>query len=152
MKAGFGKHKDKSVGALVLKHPDYIAWVLSEPNPSGPLARVRAEVLRLIGIFNSKPIKKKCFGNGCSKAATRCTVYQDNVYGPFWWCDECDPYQAGAIEGRLSMISTYEGAIEHCEVFCSTKGALRDLIKSLSRAKGLPNRVGERQISDFFSE
>jgi hypothetical protein len=149
MLAGIGKYKDKSVGALVLKHPDYIAWVISQPNPSGPLARVKAEALRLINIFNSKPINKMCFGS-CSKAATRCTVYQRNVHGPLWWCDECNPYQTGAIEGKLSAISTYEEAINHCEFYSAGKDSLLDLIKSLSQAKGLPHRVGEKQIDIFF--
>lgn len=152
MKVGFGKHKDKSVGALVLKQPDYIAWVISKASTSGPLARVKAEALRLIRIFDSKPIQTKCFGNGCSQLATRCTVYQSNVYGPMWWCDECNPYQSGAIGGKLSAISTYERALHHCQIFSSRKDALLDLIKSLAQAKGLPKRVGEKQIDEFFSK
>ena len=151
MKVGFGKHKDKSVGALVLKQPDYIAWVLSEASPSGPLARVKAEAQRLIWVFDSMLILTKCFSTGCSKVAIRCTVYQGNVYGPMWWCDKCDPYQAGAIGGKLSAIVTYESALHHCQIFCSRKDALIDLIKSLAQAKGLPKRVGEKQIDEFFS-
>ena len=151
MIVNFGKHKGKSVGALVLKEPAYIAWVLSKSNPSGPLGGVKAEAQRLIRIFNSKPIATRCYGSGCGKPSTRCTVYMGNVYGSMWWCDDCDPYQSGAIGGKLQDIRTYENALTHCDLFCSRQDALKDLIKTMAQEKGLPKRVGEKQTQEFFS-
>lgn len=151
MKVGFGKHKDKSVATIVLKEPGYVAWVLSESRPSGPLARVKAEAQRLIAFFDSKPYQRRCHGHGCTKSATYCTVYRNNVYGPMWWCDDCNPYQMGATDGKLSGIRTYNDAINHCNVFCTRRDALKDLVKIMAHAKGLPKRVGEKQAAEFFA-
>lgn len=150
MNVGFCKHSDKSVAILVLKEPEYVAWVLNQPNPSGPLARVQAEVKRLIDIFDSKPIQKRCYGNSCSNVATQCSVYRDNVISPFWWCGACDPHQRGAVEGNLTLISTYRDALRHCVLYRVRKVDLEKLITSLAQAKGLPQRVGEKQAEEFF--
>jgi len=149
MIVNFGKHKGKSVATLVLKEPSYIFWVLCQKDPGGPLARVKAESKRLIQIFNSKPFtEKRCYG--CKIQATRCTVYSSNVYGPMWWCNKCDPYQTGALTGKLESISAYIDALHHCDLYCSTKESMKNLIMTLAKAKGLPKRVGEKQANNFF--
>ncbi len=146
----FGKHAGKSVETLVLKDADYTTWVLSQDSPVGQLDTVQQEVQRLIAVFDAKPYQKTCSGHGCSRPATRCTVYGPNVYLRMWWCDDCDPYQAGASRGKLFAIRTYGEAIQHCLHFCTQRSAIKDLIKSLAQAKGLPERVGERQAAEFF--
>jgi hypothetical protein len=52
----FGKHAGKTVEVLVLKDPDYVHWILAQSEPSGPLARIRAEVLRLMAVFDAKAL------------------------------------------------------------------------------------------------
>ena len=110
MNVGFGKHGGMSVGTLVLKEPNYVEWILQQQNPSGQMVRVQAEVQRLIDLFDSKPFQtRKC--GGCGKPATRCSVYRDNVHSLCWWCGSCDPYQTGATDGKLELVSTYQGAL-----------------------------------------
>ena len=151
MKVGFGKHKDESVETLVLKEPGYVAWALFEASPSGPLSRVKAEAQRLIAIFDSKPFLRKCCGAGCTKPASRCVVYVDNVKHPTWWCDDCDPYQRGASAGKLTAIRTYKDALTLCDLVCPTGAARKTLVRTMAQEKGLPNRVGKKEAEEFFS-
>jgi len=115
------------------------------------MLRVVNEAQRLIKIFDSKPCQTECYGKDCSKSATYCTVYKSNVYTPYWWCEDCDPYEQGADEGKLQVVGTYQDAINHCSMYCTTRDAIKDLIKTLAQAKGLPNRVGEAQAERFFA-
>ena len=150
MKVGFGKYKNMTIEALVLKEAYYVAWILDQSDPSGPLARAQAEIQRLIHLFDVTPYRTKCYGHDCSKSAKYCTVYQSNAYSRMWWCDGCNPYQMGAIDGKLSRISTYRDAINHCRIFCSRREDFNNLIKHIAQAKGLPQRVGEKQAAEFF--
>lgn len=149
MNVTFGEHKGTSVETLILKEPGYVSWVLSVPNPSGPMRALKAEIERLITIFDGKPFSKVC--HGCQKVATNCSVYRYNTYMPMWWCDNCDPYQSGADAGKLQVISTYRQALGHSKAYSTTKDALRTLIKTMAQAKGLPARIGKSQAQAFFS-
>ena len=144
-----GKHKGKSIELLVLKEPGYVHWLLQQ-SASSPLLAVQAEVKRLVQKFGTKPFQIKCNGNGCSAPATRLSVYGNNI-SPYWWCDKCDPYQMGAISGKLQIFRDYSSALSHVERFCGGRqGDYKDLIKSMAQAKGLPSRVGESQAVAFF--
>jgi hypothetical protein len=146
----FGKHSDKSVKMVILKNPAHIAWILTVRNPNGRLAMVKIEALRLIRIFDTKPFLRNCQGRECTKPATLLTVYADNVYHPTWWCDDCDPYQMGARDGKLSLIKTYYHACLHHMMFHTPKIFLKDLVKTIAAEKGLPKRVGMKEAEEFF--
>jgi hypothetical protein len=125
---------------------------LSQKDATGPMAIVQKEARRLISLFDKKPILKKCFGHNCSNIATRCTVYNINVEGPFWWCDTCDPYQRGALGGKLQALITYSQAISHVDMYCrGRKEDYQSIIRSMAEAKGLPARVGKVQAAAFFT-
>lgn len=146
----FGKNSNKSVEITILKDPAYILWILTVRNPNGRLAIVKPEVQRLIRIFDAKPFSRNCQGRECTKPATRLTVYADNVYAPMWWCDDCDPYQMGARDGKLSTVKTYQDACLHHIQFHTPKTFLKDLVKTIAVEKGLPRRVGEKEAERFF--
>jgi uncharacterized protein (DUF3820 family) len=147
----FGKHSGKSAEMLVLKHPDYVLWVLRVEFPTAHLLQVRQELMRLIKIFNLKPIVVPCRGEGCEETATRGSVCRGAVW-PSFWCDGCDPYQLGASSGKLRIVRFFGDAIDHVNTCCGArKEALRILIKELARARGLPTRVGEQQAEQFFA-
>jgi hypothetical protein len=74
----------------------------------------------------------------------------ENVYAPLWWCDDCDPYQMGAREGKLSSIKTYQDAILLHLQFRTPKGFLKDLVKIIAIGKGLPRRVGQKDAEEIF--
>lgn len=146
----FGKYSDKSVEMVILKDPAYISWVLTERNPAGRLAIIKTEVQRLIRIFNAKPFLRNCQGRECTKPVTCISVYSDYVYAPMWWCDDCNPYQLGARDGKLSLIKTYHDALLHHMRFQKPKSALKDLVRTMAVEKGLPKCVGEKDAEEFF--
>lgn len=146
----FGKHSNKTVETLILKDPAYILWILTETNPKGRLLLVKTEAQRLIRIFDFKPFSRNCQGRDCTKPATSLSVYGDNIYSPMWWCDDCNPYQMGARDGKLSTIKTYQDAILHHLHFRTPKGFLKDLVKIMAIEKGLPKRLGTKEAEEFF--
>lgn len=152
MQVTFGKHKGKSVGYLLLKEPDYLKWLLEQPKSEGAMAKVKAEAIRLISIFNSKPFIRKCEGKNCQAPVSKYTTYRGSTSSISYWCDSCDPYQLGAMKGKLSEHSTYNEAIRHIELTCgATKDGYKSIIRELALSKGLPKRSGESQIDAFFA-
>jgi hypothetical protein len=148
----FGKYKGETIAKLILKEPGYVKWMLEESDASGPMARVVAEVKRLIKVFDEKPLIVSCSGSRCQRRATRCSAYRGSP-DLLQWCDECDMYDAGAVGGRLTEVRTYRDALKHIEFTDNgTTTGYRDIIKSLAKRKGLPDRVGAKQIADFFSD
>jgi len=147
----FGKHAGKSVELLMLKEASYIKWVLEQQSPTGAMTKVKAHILRLIENFDAKPfVGKQCWSKSCGKEVTRLTVYLDNI-DPYWWCDTCDPYQTGAISGKLQLPVDYISALQHVELYCrNRKSDYTAIIKMIAQAKGLPGRVGEAQVQKFF--
>ena len=67
-----------------------------------------------------------------------------------WCCENCDPYQMGARDRKLSMIKTYYDALLHHIQFHTPKSFLKDLVRTMAMEKGLPKRVGEKEAEEFF--
>ena len=148
----FGKHSGKSVEMLLLKEPQYLGWMLTQKDARGVLKQAQDHARKKIAEFNGKPFTKKCGGHLCSEVATRCTVYLNNVTDPRWWCEDCNPYQAGANAGKLQSLKTYSDAYQHVGIYCSGRVSdYRAIILAMAKAKGLPARVGEKQALEFFS-
>jgi hypothetical protein len=136
---------------VVLKDPDYVQWMLTQSEPSGALARVRAEALRLMATFDAKALVAPCSGHGCRRLATRFSAYAGNTGLLNQWCD-CDPYQTGAAPGKLRILHTYRQGLAHVEQRCGgLKSGYRKIIKLMAQAKGLPTRVGDQQAAAFFT-
>jgi hypothetical protein len=146
MKLTFGKHKGKSVETVVLKEPDYALWILSIEDAEEPLAHIRKEVQRLIDVFDSKPFVCKCYGCHC-RTATRFSLAHPSP-SAYWWCDECNPRSSGC-DGLLTIGRMYEEAMQYAG-YCLRKDHTKSLIRNLAEAKGLPERVGEKQAEEFF--
>lgn len=148
MQAVVGVHKGKSMEELVIKEPAYVHWLLGQ-SPSGPLLAMKAEAKKLVKAFEAKPYTAKCFN--CGQSASRLSVYGNNI-DPMWWCHNCDPYSQGANQGKLQIFETYTAALRHVDFFCAGKKSdYRSLVKSMAKAKGLPARVGETQLQNFFA-
>ena len=67
-----------------------------------------------------------------------------------WWCDDCDPYQMGARDGKLSLIKTYQDALLYHLHFRTPKKFVKDLVKTMATEKGLSKRVGMKEAEEFF--
>jgi hypothetical protein len=151
MLVNFGKHEGKTVEMLVLKEPDYVKWVLYQPSPSGELERIRSETLRLIAIFDHKPILGSCTGRECVNSPVRFSAYAGSSETLYTWCGSCDPYEAGANSGRLTDIYTHPDALAHVDrTERGVRSGYRAIVKAMAVAKGLPNRSGEAQVRAFF--
>jgi hypothetical protein len=149
------KHKGSSVVDIMLEDPGYVNWLMQETDATGQLRVVRNEMLRLIGIFNSKPFIQKCWGNNhnCGKTATRCTAYKEDYQGLYWWCDSCNPYQNEARSGKLHIISTYRDVLEYVYMVLNNRSQdSAALIKKIAHEKGLPKRAKKGDIDKFFLE
>ena len=152
MQVTFGKHNGKSVGYLILKEPDYLMWLLKQPNSEGPMAKVKVEAIRLISIFNSKSFIRKCEGKNCQTPVSKYTTYTGSTSSLSYWCESCDPYQLGALKGKLSEHVSYDEAIKHIQLTCgATKAGYKAIVRELALSKGLPERSGESQIDAFFA-
>lgn len=148
MDIGFGVHKGKSVEEILLKEPSYALWVLSIQNAYGQMLAVKNEIQRLIGVFNRRPFIAIC--HRCRRPATRGSFYRQNTLA-MYWCENCDPYSEGADDGKLSIVSTFEEAADHVQLYCQNrKGDLTTVIRNLAIAKGSPKRIGKPQASEFF--
>ncbi|MFC1956325.1 hypothetical protein ACFLWZ_07435 [Chloroflexota bacterium] len=147
MKMGFGKFMDSTVEYVVLKEPKYIDWMLKKKSkPGSDLEQAKIEVERLIVKFDQKPFLKKCMGEGCNKAATRCTAAIGAVSSywvpPFWWCEKSDPYQSGTPSRSLRVLKTYKKVLSYIETYCGgSKGDYQSAIKDMTQAKVRSKRV-----------
>lgn len=111
----------KSVEMVMLKAPWYVRWVLDQEKPYGKLLVVRNEMTRLMDVFDAKPILRKCTTPECERVVTRASGYKDNVAILRWWCDECDPFLGGALLNKVSLIRTYEDALDHIYRYCENR-------------------------------
>jgi hypothetical protein len=124
--------------------------MLGQPAGPGRLAGPCQEARRLIRIFDAKPLVKPCLGTGCGRLATRGCVYRGGT-SLTWWCDDCDPYQHGAERDKLLVIVSFGDAIDYVSWYCGdTRSSMRAVVKELAKAKGLPDRVGEREALAIF--
>jgi hypothetical protein len=107
--------------------------MLEETDASGPMAKAAADARRLIKSFDHKALTVSCSGSRCQRPATRCSAYRGSP-DLLPWCDECDIYDAGAINGRLTEVRTYAEALRHIEMTDNgTTTGYRDITRSLAR-------------------
>lgn len=149
MKLNFGKHQGSSVAEIFFKDPGYIRWLMNT-TATGQMLAAQKVARELVGKFDSKPIDRSCHAVGCGKGASRASIYRDSL-DPFWWCETCDPSQAGASDGKIQIIRTFEEALAHVEYYCKGKKSDEILaIKFLARGKGLPTRITASARAAFF--
>ncbi|TAM51214.1 MAG: hypothetical protein EPN57_18340 [Paraburkholderia sp.] len=124
--------------------------MLGKTDASGGLAALRADLQRLVKKFDAKPLAKSCAH--CHKPATLVSAYWGNDEALYPWCDTCDPYTLGALDGKLARLRTFKDAIDHVEFRCGAKKASYDrIVRAFAEAKGLPGRVGEAAAKKFFA-
>lgn len=152
----FGKHATLDVRQLVLRHPDYVQWMLEQSQTGGRMALVAAKAREYITAFDSKKFAATCPGTikgvQCGRVVTRGTAYQSS--GGFngdmyFWCDTCDPYQFHA-NAVLIEVRKYSDAWRVAKQYGEGKSDCIAIVKSLARAKGMPKRVTESALTSFF--
>lgn len=146
----FGKYAGKSTELLVLKHPDYVVWLRYQSSLKGLALAARNDCVRLIAKFDSASYTRPC--SKCRQPATRTTFYAGNATDCYTWCDACDPYSSGALQGKLTVVDAYKGALLQAALYHGNRvTAQRDAVQALGRAKGLGKSVTEKQAIAFFA-
>jgi len=149
MRIDFGKHKDEIVEFVMLEDPSYIKWVLDQKNASGKLGELQSEIMRLMDIFDRKPILSRCTGHNCNRNATRAAVSRFNPV-PSWWCDQCSPAQ-DSNEDKPKIVCTYRDALNYAARHTGRwESDYQNLIQALARAKGLRSRIDKDEAQEFF--
>lgn len=151
MKSSGNRHPGQSIACLVIKDPAYVMWMIRTPGLTGPMARERVEAIRLIDVFDAKPIQTACSEPGCASPAVRLTAAEGRTSGFYAWCNCCRPVCDG---GRpFSLVRTYREALRHNESNCgNTKAGQLRVVRALAEAKGLPRLQAPASIEAFFSE
>jgi hypothetical protein len=141
-----GKHQGKTSQIVALNHPDYVSYYLNSEYHNSKLGQA---LKHHVAKMDAKPFITECFH--CKKPATRATAYQNNPDLMFW-CDDCNPYGAGAVTGKLRTIKTYSDAVSHIAFTANGhKGFMKTIIRNLAEAKGLAKRVTVDKAAAFFA-
>lgn len=148
MVINIGKFSGKTTESVLIKEPDYVQWTLDQNNAKDALQVIRKDFIRLMEIFDGKPIKKKCYK--CKEPAQKISFYQGNI-SPYFWCGTCDPYCQGALSGKLSIITKYRQALSFVSSTCQgRKSDYKSIIRELAIAKGMPDRITGIEAQSFF--
>lgn len=142
MDFSFGKHEDKSVAWVLLSHPDYLKWMKEQ----GMTDKKEYQfALKLLQILEEKPFSKVRCSGSCkgSNDVTRLSLYQGRNNMNMWFCDSCDPYECGAISGKLSTIKTFNA-------FLNNGTQKNGLLKTYCKAKGVPDRKTNASLKTYF--
>ena len=142
MDMSFGKYKDKAVAWVMLEHIDYFLWMRSKDLTD------RTEYVffkKLAQIFDDKPFSEVQCDGSCKGAnpVTRLSLYSGQFnYLEYWWCNDCNPYESGAVASKLSTVSSlYE---------ISSLNNKKDVVKVFARAKGVPKRKTKIALQQYF--
>ena len=109
MRLQSGKNAGKITEELLLKQPDWAQWMV-ENHPDS----VVSKSFRLLAkTFNARTFTEECAE--CGEAATRATAYRNTGDGLMFWCDDCNPYGAGAAQDTLTTIKTFGDALRHVD-------------------------------------
>lgn len=139
-----GPEKGKTAEELLLKKPSKADFIRSSSN-----SVLAGELNRLVSKLDAKDLVSTC--HECKQPATRYSIYYNN-HNCMFWCDDCDPYTSGAVQGKLTIGRTFDQAITHIDLTANGKKSFKDsVIKEIAVAKGLPKRVGEAQALAFFA-
>jgi hypothetical protein len=113
------------------------------------IGEAQIEAKRLIDKFDNMPFQEKCRGKNCSQTATYFTLRKGTVI-PYFWCDNCNPIQAGSSEGDLEILKSYSQVLSHGESYSWDENDYRRLFRFIFEAKGLTKPVTENKAVSFF--
>lgn len=140
----------KTVEQVMLIDGSIVGWLLSAPGLAGPAARIAAHIEgQLLPKVDAKPFVEPCAG--CGGQATYLTSHHGDPSGFIPWCEDCDPYSFGAVDGRLYRVESYCGVLTHVGQNCrGGREAMTRAAKAYCRAKGAPILVTEIAARVFF--
>src|SRR4051794_5125625 len=96
-----GTHEGKTPEQVILTCPDWVEWLMHEHPENNLVERFED----LINIFDSKSLIEKCCK--CKAKAKQASAYVNSSI-IYFWCDRCDPYSAGANQGKLRLVRIFQ--------------------------------------------
>lgn len=150
MYISFGQYRNRSIEHLMFTNPSYVLWMLTCPNPAGPLVRAQDHVEKLVVQFDDMPIVKKCHEVYCPNTASFGCIYQGTLHLHFY-CDKCGMFPSGEVSARVQGLSRFWEVQRYVRDYC--KGSTLEfayLMRLLGEAKGLPKDAGEYAAEQFF--
>ena len=145
MQVPCGKHENLTVELLLLRDPRYVLSIIRTVT-AGPLSPIRAELKRLISVFNSKPLQVKCCD--CGAPATCYSVWQGGL--DLEWRCGCYRPNNNVLGEKILVLSYYLETVLYAKTYLSWRSDASKLVRTVARAKGLPVRVGKKQAQAFF--
>ncbi len=171
-----GKHEGCSLAWALVAKPDYVAWILNLPAPSGWMGEARRNLEYLIQQLDTMPITVRCGvpfegltqDGGCGRLATRLSYYRGSRDRPYAWCDGCSPWNSGAMPNRLIVVQHFDDILinlnelhVHPDSMYSTsyrrpsqkalERTMQRTVRYLAEAKGLGPRLNEAEAARFFT-
>ncbi len=147
MYMSFGRHGGVSIKKVLLIDPSYIMWLIGERANTREMAIAQTEAIRLIAVFDARPIRAKC--HDCHEEATRLTGYDGSSMSLYPWCEHCDPI--GSTGKATIVIRSYKQALRHSESSgAGTKAGQKRIIGAMANLKGLDRPMTEANLLAFF--
>lgn len=142
MNMTFGKYSGKPVAWVLLQDSSYFSWMRAQGMDK---RREYIFALDLVKRLDKMPfVNARCHGSkGCSNEVSQLTLYKGQFNGAYWFCEECDPYNMGAVSGALSSVRTVASILQHSQA--------SDILKAMFKAKGGPERKTEAALKKFFN-
>ncbi len=133
----FGKYRGRSFWWLILRRPEYAAWMLREQDDLvGPALKDLPHLEETILDFDDAPIVETCNAYGCSKPAVRCTAFEGVPSIVDFNCSDHEPAIAWS---RSWGICNYRAALAYSEESCGgDRRVYREIIARIAEAKGIP--------------
>lgn len=147
MRIQSGKNAGKLSEVVFIKSPDLVQWMIKKTSDN----HLTDNFKTLRCIFDKRAITEKLC-HGCNKSAIRASAYA-GTSSLYFWCAECSPYDSGARSGTLSIVDSFDSAMFHADFNCGGSRTMkRELIRELAAAKGLPARLTEKAVLEFFGQ
>lgn len=144
------KHLGDPAELVVLTDPCYVEYLLTDENTEAQMPGLKAELRRLIDIFDRKKLSCSC---RCCGRPVRCLAFYRESFFYETWCAECTPEWLIRDEWRMDKFYNYLSAVDFGIYFChSDKYTIRMIIKIMAHLKGLPLEFGRREAKAFFKE
>jgi hypothetical protein len=145
MRLQYGRYQGRTAETLLLRAPDYAAWVLRH-QPDGRLAQ---HFRGLVAAFDARPLVRLC--QACGAPAKRATTLPERA-DLYFFCDGCSLYPDMPPLGSAQDLRTWADLVDHVERAARRRPAarLRAVVRRMAQAKGAPSRITEAAAASFF--
>lgn len=145
MRLQYGRYQGRTAETLLLRAPDYAAWVLRH-RPDGRLGR---HFRGLVAAFDARPLVRRC--QACGAPATRAAAMPERSE-LYFFCNDCGLYPDAPPLGSAGDLRTWTDVVDYVERAARRRptARLRAIVRRMAQAKGAPPRITEAAAASFF--